>query len=65
MSYVINKLAGIGCAASAIALTNTFFILGVASTFCDDKAKGPLQKPWVLFGTPILLGYASYVLLCK
>ncbi len=62
---LLNKAASIGCVAAAVALTPTFLALGVASSVCNEKGKSPLEKTWVLFGTPILLGYASYALWTK
>ena len=59
---LINKTASLGCLATAITLTPSFFLLGVASNICKEKGNGPLEKTWVLFGTPLLLGYASYAL---
>ncbi len=59
---LLNKTISVSCIATAATLAPTFFALGIASSICGDKSKNPLDKPWVLFGTPILLGYASYVL---
>ncbi len=62
---VINKGASIGCIVAASTLAPTFIALGIASSICKSNGKSPLEKPWILFGTPLLLGYASYVLWTK
>jgi hypothetical protein len=62
---ILNKSLSVGCVAVAASLAPTFIALGIASSVCTSNGKSPLEKPWVLFGTPILLGYASYVLWTK
>jgi hypothetical protein len=62
---VLNKTVSVGCAAAAAAIGPTFIVLGIASSICNEKTKSIFDKPWVLFGTPILLGYASYALWTK
>jgi hypothetical protein len=62
---LLNKSVSIGCAAVAVSLAPTFIALGVASSVCNSNGKSPLEKQWILFGTPILLGYASYALWFK
>ncbi len=62
---LFNKTASIGCVAAATTLAPTFIALGIASSICNSNGKSPLEKPWVLFGTPILLVYASYALWTK
>ena len=59
---LFNKTMGIGCAAVVASLGPTFITLGIASSICGDVNKSPLENKWILFGTPLLLGYASYVL---
>ena len=65
MSTIFDKSMSVGCAAIAASIAPTFITLGIASSICKSNGTSPLDKPWILFGTPILLGYASYALWTK
>ncbi len=62
----VDKTISIGCAAAAITIGPKCLVLGIASNICNDKhSKHPLEDPWLLIATPILLSYASYSLWTK
>ncbi len=61
MSF-IHRTISVGCAAAAITMGPTCIVLGIAASICPEKRTNPLEDPWLLISTPILLAYSSYIL---